>query len=239
MTTSLKTLTKERKGLDLVQHFFPGTGATYDNMVNLCTFGFDLWWKRKILEKIPVGSRRIMDQACGTGILTFKIARRFPQGEVVGVDVQEEYLDIAKRKARELGLKNVQFILGRAEDVYVERNFDCITSSYLSKYADLRSLIRNVKKMLHPGAILILHDFSYPSNHGFARIWEFYFRILQAMGRWKYPQWSKIFDGLPEVILETTWVKELISLLRENGFSDITQQSLTLGTSTIITARMT
>ncbi len=238
MTPFLKTFTEERKGADLVQHFFPGTGATYDPMVRLCTLGFDLWWKRKILEKIPARSRRIMDQACGTGILTFKIARRFPQGEVVGVDLQEEYLDIAKRKAKKLGLKNVQFILGRAEDAYVEKHFDCMTSSYLSKYADLWSLIRNARRMLEPGALLIMHDFTYPSNRAVSRIWESYFRILQAMGHWKYPEWNNIFEGLPEVIRGTAWVKELVSLLRENGFSDITQQSLTLGTSTIVSARM-
>ena len=82
-----------------------------------------------------------------------------------------------------------------------------------------------------------MHDFSYPSNRAFARIWEFYFKILQTTGRWKYPQWNNIFEGLPALIRETNWIMELIGLLEENGFSDITRQSLTLGTSTIVTAR--
>ena len=76
--------------MEIVQQFFPGTGATYDLIVNLCTFGFDRWWKGRILKKIPAGARLIMDQACGTGILTFKIARKWPGARIVGVDVTEE-----------------------------------------------------------------------------------------------------------------------------------------------------
>jgi demethylmenaquinone methyltransferase/2-methoxy-6-polyprenyl-1,4-benzoquinol methylase len=70
----------EDDGIALVHEFFPGTGTTYDHMVNLCTIGFDHWWKKKMLEKIPEGSTRIMDQACGTGILTLhgKLLLRLP-----------------------------------------------------------------------------------------------------------------------------------------------------------------
>ncbi len=226
-----------KEGTDLVHHFFSGTGTTYDHMVRLSTFGFDLWWKKKILERIPEGSTRVMDQACGTGILTFQIARKFPFGQVVGVDVQEEYLNIAERKTKEVGIRNIQFILGKAEDVFVKKSFDCIASSYLAKYAETGRLIQNIKSMLRPGGVLIMHDFTYPSNRSFAKAWELYFRILQTAGSWKYPQWSAIFNGLPELLRKTQWVTELIRSLQENGFSDIALQPLTLGTSSIVTAR--
>ncbi len=228
-----------KEGTDLVHHFFSGTGTTYDQMVRLCTFGFDRWWKRKILERIPEGSSRVMDQACGTGILTFQIARKFPSSQVVGVDVQEEYLNIAEKKVKEVGRRNVQFILGRAEEVFIKKSFDCIASSYLAKYAETESLIQNIKSMLRKGGILVMHDFTYPSNRPFARVWELYFRILQTVGSWKYPQWSAIFDGLPELLRKTPWVAESIRSLRENGFSDIALQPFTLGTSAIVTARRT
>jgi demethylmenaquinone methyltransferase/2-methoxy-6-polyprenyl-1,4-benzoquinol methylase len=228
---------EEKKGRDLVYHFFSGTGMTYDHMVKLCTLGFDLWWKRKIMEKIPEGAARIMDQACGTGILTFKMARKVSLGQVIGVDLQEEYLDIAKRRAKELKLNNIQFILGRAEDVSLKKSFDCIASSYLAKYVEIEHLIRNIRKMLRKGGILIMHDFTYPSIRPFAKAWDFYFKILQTVGTWRYPQWGAIFNGLPELLRETKWITELVGSLGKNGFSDITLQSLTLGTSVIVTAR--
>lgn len=224
-------------GVELVRRFFSGTGPSYDFIVNLCTLGFDRCWKKEILEKIPEGSIRILDQACGTGILTFKIARKFPRSRVIGVDLLEEYLSIAKEKARRQNVENVEFILGRAEDVLLHEDFDCITSSYLAKYAKLGSLTRNVRKMLRSGGVLVMHDFTYPPNHAFAHLWEFYFRILQSAGRWNYPQWLAILVGLPRLLRETQWVTELVRFLKENAFSDISVQSLTFGTSAIVTAK--
>lgn len=136
--------------IEVVHRFFSGTGFSYDRVVTICTFGFDKYWKKKIIEKIPLNCTRIIDQACGTGIVTLKIARMFPECRVIGVELRDEYLNIAREKASVLGIKNVEFILGRAEDVAAEGNYDCITSSYLAKYAELGSLIANAKKMLRP-----------------------------------------------------------------------------------------
>jgi demethylmenaquinone methyltransferase/2-methoxy-6-polyprenyl-1,4-benzoquinol methylase len=227
----------EDDGIALVHQFFPGTGATYDHIANLCTIGFDRRWKRKMLEEIPEGSTRIADQACGTGILTLNIARKFPHAMIIGVDVTEEYLAIAKGKAARMHLDNVHFILGRAEEVLLDQKFDCVMSSYLAKYARLGSLIRNVKEMLRPGGMLIMHDFTYPSNHAFAHAWELYFKLLQTIGSWKYPQWKVVFDGLPGLLRETRWTDELVRHLRDSGFSDIEKESLTFHTSAMVTAR--
>jgi demethylmenaquinone methyltransferase/2-methoxy-6-polyprenyl-1,4-benzoquinol methylase len=199
--------------------------------------GFDRRWKRKILEQIPEGSSKIMDQACGTGILTLSIARQFPHCRVVGVDLLDEYLTLAKEKARRLKLENVEFVLGRAEEVYLDEGFDCITSSYLAKYAELGSLIQNIRKMLRSGGILVMHDFTYPSDRMSGHLLELYFKLLQAVGRWTCPQWKTALEGLPELLRKTRWVTQLTRGLEENAFSEIHVRPLTLGTSTLVTAR--
>lgn len=178
-----------------------------------------------------------MDQGCGTGILTFQIARKFPRSRVIGVELRDEYLDIARQKAKTLNLGNVEFILGRAEDVLLEDHFDCVISSYLAKYVDLRDLIRNIKKMLRPGGRVIMHDFTYPRNRTFVSIWESYFKLLQRIGDWRYPEWREIFYSLPGFLRQTEWVTELTKNLKENAFSGIRLQSLTLGSSAIVMAR--
>jgi demethylmenaquinone methyltransferase / 2-methoxy-6-polyprenyl-1,4-benzoquinol methylase len=222
--------------IEIVHRFFSGTGPTYDFVVNLNTFGFDTLWKRKIMEKIPEGSTRVMDQGCGTGILTLQIARKFPNCRVIGVELRDEYLNIARKKVQALKLSNVEFILGRAEEVLLENKFDCITSSYLAKYAELEILIQNIKQMLRNGGMLVMHDFTYPQNRTFAKIWEFYFKLLRTIGG-KHPQWREIYYGLPKLLRETNWVPELVKILAEKGFSDVHIRYFTLGTSAIVTAR--
>lgn len=224
-------------GVELVHRLFSGTGPTYDCMVNLTTVGLDIWWKRKILEKIPSQPVRVIDQACGTGILTFKIARRFPHCRVTGVELREEYLNIALEKKRALKSNNVEFILGRAEDVLLTGGYDCLTSSYLGKYAELKTLIQNAKKMLRGGGVIIMHDFTHPTNPIFARVLWLYFKLMQGIASRRYPEWKTIFYELPGLIGRTVWVPELVKTLGENAFDHIEVESLTLGVSTIVTAR--
>jgi demethylmenaquinone methyltransferase/2-methoxy-6-polyprenyl-1,4-benzoquinol methylase len=227
---------KDTPQAEIIYRFFTGTGRRYDRMAHLCTLGFDHRWKRRVLENIPKNPVRIMDQACGTGILTIEIARRFPGCSVTGVDLLEEYLRIAVKKVSNLRLRNVEFVMGRAEEVTLKRSFDCIASSYLAKYADLERLIRNNAHMLKKGGAALLHDFTYPPSPLFARIWRFYFRILQNAGSRKYPEWRAIFYGLSQLVRETRWVRESIRLLKENGFQEIKRIPLTWGTSALITA---
>lgn len=222
---------------DLVHRFFAGTGPSYDFMVKLCTFGCDQWWKRKILSKIPPEAMAIMDQASGTGILAFKIAQQFPLGRVFAVELRCEYADIARQKAIARRIRNVEFIVGYAEEVVLNMHLDCITSSYLAKYAEIESLVKNAGQMLKKNGLLIMHDFTYPPGRLFAPIWEFYFRILQTAASRRYPRWRTIFYELPPLLRRTRWVAELIDCLRKNVFTDITLESLTLGTAALVTAR--
>jgi SAM-dependent methyltransferase len=104
----------------LAKRFFSGNSASYEHIANVCTLGLDHWWKRKILDRIPQHPTQIIDQACGTGLLTFKMAQRFPLCRMVGVDLQDEYLGIAEKKAEALQLTTVEFIHGKAEDVVLE-----------------------------------------------------------------------------------------------------------------------
>ena len=223
-------------GFKLAHRFFSGTGHSYDHIVHLCTIGFDIWWKKKIMAKIPARPLKIIDQACGTGILTFKIAEKFPHCRVIGIELRDEYLRFAQQKAKALKSSTVAFILGRAEDIVLESAFDCITSSYLAKYADLATLVQNAKKMLKPEGVLIMHDFTYPSGRIFSWIWERYFRILQTVGAFRYPEWRTAFNELPTLLHETEWVNDLLRILPENGFFDVTIENLTFGTSAIVSA---
>ena len=102
-----------RRPEESAERFFSGNAWSYDHIARVSTLGLDGWWKRKILKKIPKAADRILEQASGTGILTCKIARLFPKSRVIGVELHEEYLKVARKKVRDLDLSNVEFIHGR------------------------------------------------------------------------------------------------------------------------------
>jgi demethylmenaquinone methyltransferase/2-methoxy-6-polyprenyl-1,4-benzoquinol methylase len=228
-------MSKHREAL--AEQFFSGNGATYDRIASFSTLGLDGWWKRKIVNKIPKTSNRIIEQASGTGILTCKIARRFPQCRIIGVELNEEYLNIAGQKARDLQLTNVEFIHGRAEEVILDGEFDCIASAYLAKYVDLDLLVAHARKMLRDGGVLIMHELTRPTNSLFVALWKMHFKFLQTYGTWKYPEWDRAFRDLPLLLAKTRWVDELTHALCANAFSDIQVEYLLFGASVIVSAR--
>ena len=221
----------------LAERFFSGNSATYEHIADFSSLGLDRWWKRKIVNKIPHNPNRILDQACGTGLLTFRIAQRFPHCRILGVDLQNEYLGIAKQKARALDLTTVEFIQGKAEDVVLDGDFDCITSCYLAKYADLALLVNRAHSMLREGGMFIMHELTYPTRVLYAFFWHLHFRFLQTYGTWKYPEWRIALHELPTCLKETRWIDELVDALKASNFSDINIEYLAFGVSAIVSAR--
>ena len=130
-----------KSGERYVAHFFPDTGRSYDRVVAWTTVGFDVRWKRRLLDLVPP-SRAVLDLACGTGIVTFALLGRFPAARVVGVDVTEDYLAVARAKHQARG-GDVVWLLGDAVATPVASRgpFDAIVSSYLPKFVDPERLL--------------------------------------------------------------------------------------------------
>ncbi len=222
---------------ELVNRFFAGTGASYGRTATFGTLGFDLWWKHCIVGEVPRDASLILDQASGTGILTFRIARRLPRCFVVGVELRREYADLARRAQERLGLRNVAFVQGRAEEVALRGRVDCITSSYLAKYADMDTLIENAARMLRPGGVILLHDFTYPPAPPLAKAWEVYLRLLGALWGRAHPEWREALAGLPALVRQTTWVADSVRTLSRNAFAGIRVRRLTGGAATLVRAQ--
>ncbi len=225
-----------RDHLHLAHEFFTGNASSDDEVVRVTTLGNDAEWKKKIVAHLS-SPTRVLDLACGTGIVTSAIGDQFPECELVGVDLTADYLEIARQRAKSSGRSNVEFIHSAAEDFTATRPFDAIVSSYLAKYADLEVLTANAARMLKPGGLLLMHDFTYPHNAIVAGLWEGYFPVLRWMPSRQLRQWLMAFKGLPTLVRETTWVADLRQAMHEHGFTDIRTESLSMGTAAIVSGR--
>ena len=60
--------------------------------------------------------QKILDVGCGFGETTIEMGQMVgPEGEVVGLDCTQEFLDIADKERKEAGLENVRFDTGDAQ----------------------------------------------------------------------------------------------------------------------------
>ena len=58
----------------------------------------------------------VADIGAGTGYFSFPVARRVPGGRVLAVDIQEEMLNIIKKRKKQAGIGNIETVLGSTTD---------------------------------------------------------------------------------------------------------------------------
>jgi SAM-dependent methyltransferase len=61
----------------------------------------------------------VADIGAGTGYFSIRIAKRIPQGQVLGEDIQPEMIDLMQESIRRAGTGNVKPILGTTEDPHL------------------------------------------------------------------------------------------------------------------------
>ena len=105
--------------------------------------------------KIKSG-QKILDLACGTGLVTKKILNKVGKnGEVYGIDSSNAALKIAKKWVG--GKKNIHFVRGDAETIEFNTKFDAITCQFaLFFFPNEQRVLKNMKKFLKKNGIIAL-----------------------------------------------------------------------------------
>ncbi len=97
---------------------------------------------------------RVLDVACGTGILARTVAERVgAKGSVIGLDLNEGMLEVARRKA-----PNIEWRQGRAEALPFDTHvFDATVSQFgLMFFEDRRAALQEMIRVLRPGGHLVV-----------------------------------------------------------------------------------
>lgn len=221
----------------LAADFLADTAETYDEILFAATRGADRRWKEALLAHLDAPAR-VLDLACGTGTLTFMIRDRFPEAEVIGMDVSVARLDHALKRAHLRRDHRARFVLGSFERVVPDGRFDAVTSCYLPKHADLPRLVSRLRSFLNPGGLVVMHDLTYPDHPVVRKAWERHFRRLRDTALNEWPEAIRAFDELPEIVRLSRWVEELTMLLVAHGFSGVAVERLDRGTSALVLARL-
>lgn len=100
----------------------------FDSISNLLGFGYKQRVKIVNLLDLKIGER-LLDLGCGTGSLLIVAKSKFPNVDMIGVDVDSKVLEIAEKKIKKENL-NIKLIKSSADKLpFPDNSFDVIVST--------------------------------------------------------------------------------------------------------------
>jgi ubiquinone/menaquinone biosynthesis C-methylase UbiE len=146
---------------------------------------------RSLLDKASVGpGQTCLDVACGGGDVSLILADQVgPNGRVVGVDLDEVKLEIARNEAQYAGKSHLSYQKANVFDLPFEAAFDVVYSRFLLTHlADPAAALTSMLRTLKPGGVMILEDIDFSAHFcvpDCPAVWtyvELYSRTTQSTG---------------------------------------------------------
>jgi len=127
-------------------------------------------WATQLIERAnPRPGERVLDVACGTGVVARKVAPLVgPTGDVAGLDISPHMLAVAKTAAERDGL-DITWIEGRAESLpYPDGSFDLVLCQFaLMFFADRAAALSEMHRVLDARGRVVLSVFQGIEQHPF------------------------------------------------------------------------
>jgi SAM-dependent methyltransferase len=160
------------------------------------------------LRHIPAQpGMKILDAGCGSGSMAREIAKETPNTTVVGIDLREDYIDYARRRTAEEGLKNLSFETGDIRELsYSDESFDVVWTKYVLQWVtEPMRAMREFARVLKPGGLLVSANFD-----GFALTHEPPDPAIQPMAEFLFGNLVDAFIG-----------RKMAGMCRDCGLVDI------------------
>jgi SAM-dependent methyltransferase len=136
-------------------------GPLFDRFVrfrHIVTAGLGAHGEAALSLVPPQPGQRVLDIGCGFGDTTQRIAGLVgPEGEAVGVDAAERFIEAARDEATEEGVDNARFMVADVQSDDLGGPYDLAFSRMGTMFfASPVAALRNVRGALAPGARLVM-----------------------------------------------------------------------------------
>jgi demethylmenaquinone methyltransferase/2-methoxy-6-polyprenyl-1,4-benzoquinol methylase len=227
------------------QDLFRPLPRRYDLLEALLSLGQNGRWRREMVAHVEGGEpRAILDVATGTAGVALTLTRR-TGAQITGIDITEAMLQRGHARVARAGASDrVRLVVGQAERLpFPDNSFDALTFTYLLRYvADPAATLRELARVLRPGAAVASLEFSVPPS-AFWRFWWWLYtrgvlpvagtltggREWGRVGRFLGPNISAHYRRYP-----VTWT---IQAWNDAGLVDVGVRSMSLGGGLVMWAR--
>ena len=227
----------EGEKTEQVERMFDNIAPTYDKLNHRLSWNIDRGWRRKAVDQLePFRPQDILDIATGTGDFAILAAQRLKPRRLVGTDISEGMMAVAREKAKTAGLDDV--ISFEHEDCmrlsYSDASFDAITAAFgIRNFSDLDRGLSEMCRVLRPGGHLSIVELTTPVSFPMRQLfWVYSHLVLPTYGRiishdsQAYAYLTKTIEAFPQG-------ERMMDILRRAGFSEPSFRRLTFGIATM------
>ena len=221
---------------------FDRVAPRYDFLNRVLSLGRDIGWRKRAVALARLGANEVaLDIGVGTGDLAFDLLAASPQSSrVVGIDVSERMLELARARAASSAL-GPRFE-ARAADAhalpFADASFDRVLAGFaVRNLGDLDAGLREMRRVLRAGGRAVILEFSHPPSPLVRPLYGLYLRQVT-------PHVAALLGGdvdayryLPRSIDAFPGAEALAERMRTAGFNQVHFERLMFGATAIHVAQ--
>ena len=170
-----------------VRRMFDTIAPSYDRLNHLLSFNFDRLWRKRLVKMVAAENpNMVVDVATGTGDVALAIARRMPEAKVVGIDLSEGMLAVAKEKSKGSEVtERIEWLVGDGEALPTEDGVaDVVTVVFgIRNFQNAEAGIAEAFRTLRSGGCYMVMEFTTPRGKIFGALYRFYSKhIMPRVG---------------------------------------------------------
>lgn len=219
-----------------VESMFDSIAHRYDLLNRVLSLGIDQAWRRKAIAQLkPYSPKSILDVATGTADLAIMAAKLSPE-RIVGVDISEEMLAFGRQKVVDKRLDGIITLqTGDAEDLPFDDNeFEAALVAFgVRNFEDLDTGLREINRVISPGGVLIVLEFSRPTVFPVKQAYSIYSKHVMPRVGGAVSGNKSAYSYLPSSVQEFPDGDDFLDYMRRAGFIDVHCTRLTTGIASI------
>ena len=237
----MKPYNEEQTKKEQVEQMFDNIAPTYDKLNHIMSLNIDRVWRRRVMRIVRRSkAHKIMDVATGTGDLAIAMAKRVDRIQILGVDLSEEMLAVARAKVRKQGLEErIMLEKGDAENLVMvaDESVDAVTVAFgVRNFENMEQGLRELYRTIKHGGKLVVLEFSMPKNRLVRWIYRQYaHRLLPYVGG-MISKDRRAYTYLPDSVEEFPAPEKFAQILKDVGFSKVRLRRQSFGIAYIYEA---
>jgi demethylmenaquinone methyltransferase/2-methoxy-6-polyprenyl-1,4-benzoquinol methylase len=224
-----------------VARMFDEIAGRYDLLNRFLSAGIDVSWRKKMLRLLsPLKPKLMLDVATGTADVAIMAEQILKPERIIGIDISDGMLELGREKLKARKLTDViRLQNGDSEAInFPDHSFDAVTVAFgVRNFEDLDQGLREILRVMKPGGMLCVLEFSKPTLPGIEQLYHVYLGLVAPEIAKMVSKNKDAYKYLNNSVRAFPEGKAFTAIMNKTGFKETTCRRLSFGICSIYTGR--